>query len=71
MASNTKMPLKEEVLEKKGPEMRPDSPLLDLSDAAIKELILEQIAEREECATSRVGRSVDTVGAGNTPGQGS
>ena len=39
--------------------------------AAIKELILEQIAEREECATSRVGRSVDTVGAGNTPGQGS
>src|SRR5262249_23080148 len=40
MASNTKMtPLKEEVLEKEGPEIRPDSPLLDLSDAAIKKLI--------------------------------
>ena len=38
MASNTKMtPLK--VLEKEGPEIRPDSPLLDLSDAAIKKLI--------------------------------
>src|SRR5436190_19260003 len=40
MASNTKMtPLKEEVLEKEGSEIRPDSPLLDLSDAAIKKLI--------------------------------
>ena len=40
MASNTKMtPLKEEVLEKEGPEIRPDSPLLDLSNAAIKKLI--------------------------------
>src|SRR5262252_9442376 len=40
MASNTKMtPPKEEVLEKEGPEIRPDSPLLDLSDAAIKKLI--------------------------------
>jgi RNA polymerase primary sigma factor len=40
MASHTKMtPLKEEVLEKEGPEIRPDSPLLDLSDAAIKKLI--------------------------------
>jgi RNA polymerase primary sigma factor len=40
MASNTKMtPLKEEVLEKEGPEIRPDSPLLDLSDVAIKKLI--------------------------------
>ena len=40
MASNTKMPpLKEEVLEKEGPEIRPDSPLLDLLDAAIKKLI--------------------------------
>ena len=40
MASNTKMtPLKEEVLEKEGPEIRSDSPLLDLSDAAIKKLI--------------------------------
>ena len=40
MASNTKMtPLKEEVLEKEGPEIRPDSPLLDLSDAAINKLI--------------------------------
>src|SRR6516162_2099961 len=37
MASNTKMtPPKEE---KEGPEIRPDSPLLDLSDAAIKKLI--------------------------------
>src|SRR6516162_4159764 len=40
MANHTKMtPLKEEVLEKEGPEIRPDSPLLDLSDAAIKKLI--------------------------------
>jgi hypothetical protein len=40
MASNTKVtPLKEEVLEKEGREIRPDSPLLDLSDAAIKKLI--------------------------------
>jgi RNA polymerase primary sigma factor len=40
MASNTKMtPLKEEVLEKEGPEIRPDSSLLDLSDAGIKKLI--------------------------------
>ena len=40
MASHTKMtPLKKEVLEKEGPEIRPDSPLLDLSDAAIKKLI--------------------------------
>ena len=40
MASNTKMtPPKEEVPEKEGPEIRPDSPLLDLSDAAIKKLI--------------------------------
>ena len=31
--------LKEEVLEKEGPEIRPDSPLLDLSNAAIKKLI--------------------------------
>jgi hypothetical protein len=31
MASNTKMPpLKEEVLEKEGPEIRSDNPLLDL-----------------------------------------
>jgi len=40
MASNTKMtPLKEEMLEKEGSEIRLDSPLLDLSDAAIKKLI--------------------------------
>ena len=40
MASHTKMtPLKKELLEKEGPEIRPDSPLLDLSDAAIKKLI--------------------------------
>src|SRR5262249_1293071 len=40
MASNKKMtPQKEEVLEKEGPEIRPDSPLLDLSDAVIKKLI--------------------------------
>src|SRR6516162_7564903 len=39
MASNTKMPpLKEEALQK-GSEIGPDSPLLDLSDAAIKKLI--------------------------------
>ena len=40
MASNTKMaPLKEEVLEKESSEIRPDSPLLDLPDAAVKKLI--------------------------------
>src|SRR5579862_8693424 len=32
-------PLKEEMLVKEGPEARPDSPLLDLSDMAVKELI--------------------------------
>ena len=32
-------PQKEEVPEKEGPETPPDSPLLDLSDAAIKKLI--------------------------------
>ena len=32
-------PQKEEMLEKEGPETPPDSPLLDLSDAAVKELI--------------------------------
>ena len=40
MASKTKVtPQKEEMLEKEGPETPPDSPLLDLSDAAVKELI--------------------------------
>jgi RNA polymerase primary sigma factor len=40
MASNSKMtPLKEEVLEKEGSEIRPDGPLLDFSDAAIKKLV--------------------------------
>jgi RNA polymerase primary sigma factor len=40
MASNTKMTRwKENVPEKKGPEAPPDSPLLDLSDAAVKKLI--------------------------------
>jgi RNA polymerase primary sigma factor len=35
MASNTKMPpLMEEALKKEGSEIGPDSPLLDLSDAA-------------------------------------
>jgi len=39
-ASKTKVtPQKEEMLEKEGPETSPDSPLLDLSDAAIKKLI--------------------------------
>jgi RNA polymerase primary sigma factor len=32
-------PQKEEMLEKEGPETPPDSPLLDLSDAAVKKLI--------------------------------
>src|SRR5580700_2740314 len=32
-------PLKEEMPEKEGPEAQPDSPLLDLSDIAVKELI--------------------------------
>jgi RNA polymerase primary sigma factor len=39
MASNNMTPLKKEVLEKEGPEIRPDSSLLDLSDAAIEKLI--------------------------------
>src|SRR5262245_25243840 len=40
MASKTEeTPQKEEMLDKDGPETLPDSPLLDLSDPAIKELI--------------------------------
>src|ERR1022692_2809540 len=40
MASMIKVtPQKEEMLEKEGPETPPDRPLLDLSDAAVKELI--------------------------------
>ena len=40
MASKTKVtPQKEEMLEKEGPKAPPDSPLLDLSDAAVKKLI--------------------------------
>ena len=40
MASKTKMTRqKENVPEKEGPETPPDSPLLDLSDAAVKKLI--------------------------------
>src|SRR6266853_3951746 len=40
MASNIKTtPQKEEMPEKEGPETLPDSPLLDLSDAAVKKLI--------------------------------
>ena len=40
MASKTKVtPQKEEMLEKEGPETPPGSPLLNLSDAAVKKLI--------------------------------
>jgi RNA polymerase primary sigma factor len=40
MASKAEVtPQKEEVPEKEGPETPPDSPLLDLSDAAVKKLI--------------------------------
>jgi RNA polymerase primary sigma factor len=40
MASKTKVtPQKEEMLEKEGPETPPDSPVLDLSNAAVKALI--------------------------------
>ena len=40
MASKIKvMPQKEDMLEKGGPETQPDRPLLDLSAAAVKELI--------------------------------
>src|SRR5215472_3062800 len=40
MVSKTgEMPQKEEMPEKEGPETLPDSPLLDLSDAAVKKLI--------------------------------
>ena len=40
MASNIKaMPPKDEAAEKQAPQTAPDSPLLDLSDAAVKKLI--------------------------------
>ena len=40
MASKTKVtPQKEEMLEKEGPEALPDGPVLDLSEAAVKQLI--------------------------------
>jgi RNA polymerase primary sigma factor len=40
MASMIKVtPQEEETLEKEGPETLPDRPLLDLSDAAVQELI--------------------------------
>jgi RNA polymerase primary sigma factor len=40
MASNIKTtPQKEEMPEKEGPETLPDSPLLDLPDAAVKKLV--------------------------------
>ena len=39
MAKTEETPQKEEMLEKEGPETLPDSPLLDLSDPAVKELI--------------------------------
>jgi hypothetical protein len=40
MGSKTEeTPQKEEMPEKEGPETLPDSPLLDLSDPAVKELI--------------------------------
>ena len=40
MASNIKaMPPKDEAPEKQAPQTAPDSPLLDLSDAAVKKLI--------------------------------
>jgi hypothetical protein len=40
MASKTELtPQKDKVPEKEGPETPPDSPLLDLSDAAVKKLI--------------------------------
>ena len=40
MTSKTEeTPQKEEMQEKEGPETLPDSPLLDLSDAAVKKLI--------------------------------
>jgi hypothetical protein len=40
MASKTEvMPQKEAVPEEESPETRPDSPLVDLSDAAVKKLI--------------------------------
>ena len=39
MAKTEETPQKEEMLEKEGPETLPDSPLLDLSDPTVKELI--------------------------------
>ena len=45
MASKTEeTPPKEEMPEKEGPETLPDGPLLDLSDAVVKKLILRQEA---------------------------
>ncbi len=66
MASNKMTPLKEEVLEKEGPEIRPDSPLLDLSDAAIKKLIrkkrgcvthvqINELLSSEEVKSGQIG----------------
>ena len=39
MAKTEETPQKQEMLEKEGPETLPDSPLLDLSDPTVKELI--------------------------------
>jgi RNA polymerase primary sigma factor len=50
MASKTEeTPQKEEMLEKDGPETLPDSPLLDLSDPAVKEFI--RSAKKRGCVT--------------------
>ena len=50
MASKIKVtPQKEEMLEKEGPETQSDRPLLDLSDAAVKELIRN--AKKRGCFT--------------------
>src|SRR6202048_3134812 len=43
------MPQKEEMREKEGPETQSDRPLLDLSDAAVKELIRN--AKKRGCVT--------------------
>jgi RNA polymerase primary sigma factor len=53
MASKIVMtPLKEEMLEKEGPEVLPESPLMDLSDMAVEELEAKEGEPEEEVATN-------------------
>ena len=63
MASKTKVtPQKEEMLEKEGPETPPDSPPLDLSDAAVKKLI--RGAKKRGYVTHEPDQRVAVLGGG-------